>query len=124
MLLRGATVLVTHAEPRALLSLMRPLIQAGAHVDGASTGREAFMLCRRRPFDVVIVDCGLPDTSADVLVRAIRAVSGQTCVVATGASGPLSIKARDMGADQIFPKPTDWRAVLAYLRDREVRRAA
>src|SRR6267142_1503144 len=105
MLLSGARVLVTHPEPRALLGLMRPLIREGAHVDGASTGREAFMLCRRRP--------------ADVLIRAIRAVNGPAhIVVATGADGPaLSTRAHDIGADQLFSKPTDGRALVAYLRD-------
>jgi DNA-binding response OmpR family regulator len=125
MLLSGARVLVVDAEARALLSLMRPLMREGAHVDGVSTGREAFMLARRRPFDVVITGLGLPDTSGDVLVRAIRAVSGQTCiVVVTGASEALSTRARDVGADRIFSKPTDWRSVLAYLRNRELTRAA
>ena len=38
-------------------------------------GREAFMLCRRRHFDVVVTNLGLPDTSGNVLIRAIRAVS-------------------------------------------------
>lgn len=126
MLLRGARVLVTHPEPRALLSLMRPLIREGAHVDGASTGREAFMLCRRRPFDVVIVDLGLPDTSAAVLIRAIRAVNGPAgIVVATGAAGPaLSILAHGIGADHLFSKPTDGRALVAYLGNRALSRAA
>jgi len=125
MLLRGARVLVVEAEAHALLSLMRPLIREGAHVDGVSTGREAFMLARRRPFDIVITGLGLPDTSADVLVRAIRAVSGQTCIViVTGASEALPIRARDVGADQVFSTPTDWGSVLAYLRNRELTRAA
>ena len=125
MLMRGARVLVVEAEAHARLALMRPLIREGADVDGVSTGREAFMLARRRPFDIVITGLGLPDTSADVLVRAIRAVSGQTCIViVTGASDARSTGARDVGADRIFSKPTDWRAVLAYLRNRELTRAA
>jgi len=83
------------------------------------------MLARRRPFDIVITGLGLPDTSADVLVRAIRAVSGQTCIViVTGASEALPIRARDVGADRVFSTPTDWGSVLAYLRNRELTRAA
>ena len=125
MLLRGARVLVVEADAHARLALMRPLIREGAHVDGVSTGREAFMLAHRRPFDIVITGLGLPDTSGEVLVRAIRAVSGQTCiVVVTGASDALSTRMRAVGADRIFSNPTDWHSVLAYLRNRELTRAA
>ena len=125
MLLRGARVLVVEAEAHARLALMRPLIREGADVDGVSTGREAFMLARRRPFDIVITGLGLPDTSGEVLVRAIRAVSGQTCVViVTGASDARSTGARAVGADRIFSTSTDWQSVLAYLRNRELTRAA
>ena len=117
-------MLVVEAEPRARLSLMRPLMREGAQVDGVSSGREAFMLCRRRPFDIVIIDLELPDTSGDVLIRAVRAVSSPACIVATGATEPLSTRARHIGADRIFSKPTDWRAVLTYLRTCELTRAA
>src|SRR6201988_766025 len=108
MLLKGPRVLVVDAQAHSRWSVMRALLRDGAHVDGVANGREAFMLCRRRPFDVVIVDLGLPDTAADVLIRAIRAVNGPVgIVVATGADGPaLSIRARDIGADQLFSRPT------------------
>src|SRR5687767_14598552 len=125
MLLKGARVLVVDAQAHARWSVMRALIRDGAHVDGVANGREAFMLCRRRPFDVVIIDLGLPDTEGDVLVRAIRAVSSPTCLVlVTGTSEQLGAKAREAGADRIFSRPTDWGLVLAYLRSRELTRAA
>jgi DNA-binding response OmpR family regulator len=125
MLLRGARVLVVEAERRALWSVMGPLIQEGAHVDGATSGREAFMLSRRRPFDVVITALELPDTSADVLLRAVRAVSSPApVVVVTGADQRQSGRAREVGADRFFATPTDGRAVVAYLQNRELARAA
>ena len=118
-------MLVVDAQAHARWSAMRALIRDGAHVDGVANGREAFMLCRRRPFDVVIIDLGLPDTAGDVLVRAIRAVSSPTClVVVTGTSEPLGAKARQAGADRIFSSPTDWGSILTYLRSRELTRAA
>jgi DNA-binding response OmpR family regulator len=103
---------------------MGPLMREGAQVDGVSNGREALMLCRRRPFDVVVIGLELPDTSGDVLIRAVRAVSSPACIVVTGATEPLSTRARRLGADRIFSKAADWRAVVAYLRDRELTRAA
>ena len=125
MKLRGASVLVVEKDPHARLVQMRQLMRLGAHVDGVASGREAFMLCRQRPFDVVITDLRLPDTSGDVLIRAIRAVSSETClVVMTDEGEPFLSRAREAGADHIFSKSTDWPRVLAYLRTRALPRAA
>jgi DNA-binding response OmpR family regulator len=125
MMLQGSSVLVIEREPHTLVSLMRLLMCAGAHVDGVASGREAFMLCRRRHFDVVITDLRLPDTPGDVLIRAIRAVSSHTCIVViTDESEPLLSRAREAGADSIFSRSTEWPRVLAYLRDRDLTRAA
>jgi two-component system, NtrC family, response regulator PilR len=125
MMRQGSSVLVIEREPHTLVALMRLLMRGGAHVDGVASGREAFMLCRQRHFDVVITDLRLPDTSGDVLIRAIRAVSSHTCIVViTDESEPLLSKAREAGADSIFSKSTEWPRILAYLRDRDLTRAA
>jgi DNA-binding response OmpR family regulator len=118
MALKGASVLVVDDEPHTLLATMRLLMREAAHVDGVASGREAFMLCRKRHFDIIVTVLRLPDTSGDVLIRAIRAVSSQTrIVVITGQREPLLTRAREAGADMIFSKPTEWPRVLAYLRN-------
>ncbi len=120
MVLRGAGVLVVEEDPHTRFVQMRLLMRAGAHVDGVANGREAFILCRQRHFDVVITDLRLPDTAGDVLIRAIRAVSSHTCILAlTDESEPILRKAREAGVDAVFSKSTDWAPVLAYLRSRE-----
>ncbi len=125
MILQGAGVLVIDRDPHARFAQMRLLMGVGAHVDGVASGREAFMLCRQRPFDLVITDLRLPDTSGDALIRAIRAVSSQTCIVViTDESEPLLGRAREAGVDSIFSKSTGWPRVLAYLRNRDLTRAA
>jgi len=125
MVLPGASVLVIEAEPHAGLGLMQLLMREGAHVDGVASGREAFMLCRGRHFDVVVTDLALPDTPGHVLIRAIRAVSSHTCVIAmTADREPLPTGTRAAGADVVFSKSTEWRQVLAYLRNRDLARAA
>jgi DNA-binding NarL/FixJ family response regulator len=125
MRLQGASMLVIEKDPHARLAQMRLLMRVGAHVDGVASGREAFMLCRQRQFDVVITDLRLPDTSGDALIRAIRAVSSQTCIVViTDESEPFLSRARDAGADGIFSKSTEWSRALAYLRTRELPLAA
>ena len=113
-------MLVIEEEPHTRFVQMRPLMDAGAHVDGVASGREAFLLCRQRHFDVVITDLRLPDTRGEVLIRAIRAVSGDTCIVAlTDESEPSRSRARAAGVDGIFSKSTAWTRVLAYLQNRE-----
>jgi two-component system response regulator PilR (NtrC family) len=125
MVLRGASVLVFEKDPHTRFAQMRLLMHSGDHVDGAASGREAFLLCRQRHFDVVITDLRLPDTTGEVLIRAIRAVSSHTCIVAlTDESEPFLSKAREAGVDSIFSKSTDWARVLAYLRNRELPLAA
>lgn len=112
-------MLVIAEVPHTRFVQMRLLMRAGAHVDGVATGREAFLLCRQRHFDVVITDLRLPDTPGDVLIRAIRAVSSHTCILAlTDESEPLLSRAREAGVDAIFPKSTESARVLAYLRSR------
>ena len=125
MVLRGASVLVVEEDPHTRFVKMRVLMRAGAHVDGVASGREAFLLCRQRHFDVVITDLRLPDTPGDVLIRAIRAVSSHTCIVAlSDEMEPSLSRAREAGVDIIFSKSTDWARVLAYLRNRELPLAA
>jgi DNA-binding NarL/FixJ family response regulator len=83
------------------------------------------MLCRQRQFDVVITDLRLPDTSGDVLIRAIRAVSSESCIVVLTDEGePFLSRAREAGVDRMFSKSTDWPRVLAFLQARELAHAA
>jgi DNA-binding response OmpR family regulator len=118
-------VLVIEKDSHTRFVQMRLLMRAGAHVDGVASGREAFLLCRQRHFDVVITDLQLPDTTGDILIRALRAVSSHTCIVAlTDESGPSLSRAREAGVDTIFTKSTEWTRVLAYLRNRELTLAA
>jgi DNA-binding response OmpR family regulator len=120
MMLREASVLVVENDPHTRFVQMRLLMGAGAHVDGVANGREAFLLCRQRHFDVVITDLRLPDAAGDVFIRAIRAVSSPTCIVAfTDEREPFLSRAREAGADAIFSKSTEWTRVLAYLRNRD-----
>ena len=125
MVLRGADVLVIEGDSHTRFVQMRLLMRAGAAVEGVASGREAFLLCRQRHFDAVITSLRLPDTPGDVLIRAIRAVSGDTCIIALAdESEPTLRSAREAGADAIFSKSAEWAAVLAYLRQRQLPLAA
>src|SRR5688500_20323865 len=91
LVLRGASVLVIEEDPHTRFVQMRLLMRAGAHVDGVATGREAFLLCRQRHFDVVITDLRLPDTAGDGLIRATRAGSSHTWLPSLPPEGGSSL---------------------------------
>lgn len=101
-----------------ILEVFTILLRAeGAQVTAVGTGREASELVRKRDFDVVLTDLGLPDVPGDALIRLIRN-SGhwRTRVVAvTGFSEPYITRARQAGADAVFTKPVEWTQILHYL---------
>ena len=124
MLLQAASVLVVDDRPASLVPLVRALSDEGAHVAIAPNAREAFNLCRRRPFDIVITNGELRDASVDVFVRAVRAVDGAAFIVVNDGSGQLSKKSHEIGADLIVSDHTDPASVVALLRNSAIRRAA
>lgn len=124
MPLRAASVLVVDHQPRVFVPLVRSLSAEGAYVAIAPNAREAFNLCRRRPFDIVITNSRLPDASMDVFIRAIRALDSATVIVVTDGGEHLSTKSHEIGADLVLSKPIDAASVLALLRGYETKRAA
>jgi CheY-like chemotaxis protein len=117
MSVKGSRILVIEDAPDVLEVLTLLLRMEGADVAGAGSGHEALTVFRRRPFDVVLCDLGLPDIAGDVLIRGIIAAARRPIkvVVLTGEGQPASTRALQAGAEVIFPKPCQWGSVLAYL---------
>jgi DNA-binding response OmpR family regulator len=124
MLLQAASVLLVDHQPRVFAPLVRSLSAEGAYVAIAPNAREAFNLCRRRSFDIVITTSGLPDTCVDAFIRAIRAVDNATVIVVTDEGEHVSTKSHEFGADLVLSKPIDPASVVALLRHYDTRRAA
>jgi len=115
--LRGSRILVIEDAPDVLDVFTLLLRADGADAVGAGSGREALTIFRRRHFDVVLSDLGLPDIPGDVLIRTIIAAARRPIkvVVITGERGPALTRALEAGADVIFTKPCQWGNVVAYL---------
>jgi two-component system CheB/CheR fusion protein len=124
--LKGLQILVIEDAPDVLDVLTLLLRIEGADVEGAGSGREALTIFRRRHFDVVVSDLGLPDISGDVLIRTIIADARRPIkvVVITGETRPTVTLALEAGADVIFAKPCQWGSVVTYLDELNLPQAA
>lgn len=118
MRLQGMRVLVVEDTPD-IREVFATLLRAeGADVEAAASGREAAEIVRRRDFDVVLSDLGLPDIPGDVLIRQIHSASRRRTriIVVTGYGEPYLTRARQAGADVVFTKPVEWTRIIDYLQ--------
>ena len=65
-------VLVAEDEPQLLIQLEKNIKAAGYAVDLAKDGEEALFLGMEYPFDVAIIDLGLPKKSGLEVIKALR----------------------------------------------------
>jgi len=91
---------------------------AGYAVDCASDGRAADLLARTQPYDVVILDLGLPGVDGLTLLRRWRESGMTTPVLVLTARGTWHEKVQgiDGGADDYMAKPFRIEEVLARMR--------
>jgi DNA-binding response OmpR family regulator len=98
-------VLLVDDDPDFTNVLRRRLVRRGLAVRTARDGGEAFSMIEVEPFDVVVLDVGLPDVDGMQLLRAIKRCSRsiEVIVLTGGHTGTLeSIRA---GAFDLFTKP-------------------
>lgn len=124
--MKDLRVLVIEDAADVLDVLVLLLRLEGVDVVAAGSGHEALAAFRRRNFDVVISDLGLPDISGDELIRALLAAARRPVhvVVITGESQPALARAQEAGAAVIFAKPCRWTDVVTYLDGLRPARAA
>lgn len=69
--LDGISVLSVEDHPQGAREIVRSLESMGARVESCPTYKEGLELARRRPFDVAVIDQGLPDGLGLDLIREI-----------------------------------------------------
>lgn len=72
--LDGISVLSVEDHPMGAKEIAKSLKSMGAHVESCATVKEAMELVERRPFDVGVIDQGLPDGLGLDLIREIMQV--------------------------------------------------
>ena len=79
--LDGISVLSVEDHPQGAKEIMNSLRSMGANVESCATYKEGLKLARQHPFDVAVIDQGLPDGLGLDLIREIQAIRPFTGIV-------------------------------------------
>ena len=93
------------------------LKQDGFQVNLAYRLEEARILLKRQPFDLVLLDLGLPDGSGYELCKEIRAAGDTPIIILSARDEEGSIVlGLDLGADDYLTKPFHLRELLSRIK--------
>ena len=118
----GLHVLLAEDNPVNQKVAMRFLERLGCTVTVASNGREAVDLCSSCPYDVVIMDCQMPEMDGFEATRLIRASANErvrrTPIMAMTANAMPEDRARclDAGMNDYLAKPVSMAQLSAALK--------
>ena len=111
----GLRILLVDDEPDVRQSVGGMLSGMGHLVDCAADGREALRLARRRPFDVVITDLGMPAmTGIELATRLRELVPTRPIILLTGWAGEFD-RQRPDGIAMVQAKPVTMRQLAVAL---------
>ena len=118
-------VLLVEDEAPLRETLAARLKREGFAVDTAADGEEGLYLGREVPFDVAIIDLGLPKMSGMELIQELRAVGQRfpILILTARTSGQDKVTGFKHGADDYLVKPFHVEELLARL-NALVRRAS
>jgi len=99
--------------------LRRSLEEAGYEVEAASDGKTAERLAIENPFDILIVDLGLPDQDGITLILKLRQLGVRAPVLILSARRSVDDRVRglEQGGDDYLTKPFALAELLARLRN-------
>lgn len=111
-------VLVIEDEAPLRLAVADALRQTGAIVQEAADGLEGHYLASEYPFDVAIVDLGLPGLPGLDVIRRLRASASRLPILILTARGRWQEKVEGLesGADDYLTKPFEMPELVARVR--------
>jgi two-component system OmpR family response regulator len=100
-------VLVVEDDPLLSAGLARVLNRCGHAVDRASTGTQADNSLRSTPYELVVLDVGLPDVDGFEILRRLRRRRSRVNVLVLTARDAIEdrVHGLDLGADDYMTKP-------------------
>ena len=111
-------ILIIEDEAAIADAIGAALTAAGHVVDRLASGRQADAALRDHPYDLVVLDLGLPDIDGIELLRRLRARADAVPVLVATAREELEerVHALDLGADDYLVKPFALREFEARVR--------
>ena len=111
-------VLVVEDEARMAALLRRGLREEGLVADVAATGADALRCVEATPYDVIVLDVMLPDSSGLEVCRRLRRDDIWSPVLMLTARNAVAdcVRGLDAGADDYLVKPFSFAELLARLR--------
>jgi two-component system response regulator PhoP len=111
-------LLVVEDELALQQHLKQQLTQQGYSVDCAKDGEEGLYLATEYPYDVAIIDLGLPKIDGLSLIEKLRKQQINTPILILTARSQWQekVKGLEMGADDYVTKPFEFEEVLARVK--------
>ena len=112
-----ARVLIVEDEAGVRKLSKRLIEMLGYTVDDVSSGEKAIMKIRRRRYDVVLTDLGLPGMDGWNVAQMVKRLSPKTAVGLVSGWNvlPSSSKLEEYGVDFVLSKPFDLDKAEQYL---------
>lgn len=111
-------VLVVEDDLRVARLVERALREAGHRAEVAHDGPEGLAVARREPWDVIVLDVGLPGLDGLAVCRSLRDAGQRTPILLLTARDAVAdrVAGLDSGADDYLPKPFAIEELLARVR--------
>ena len=111
-------VLIVEDERKTAEYLHRGLTESGFVVDVAHNGDDGLHLALEEPYDLIVLDVGLPQRDGWSVLASLRRAGRQTPVLFLTARDAVSDRVRGLeeGADDYLVKPFAFSELLARIR--------
>ena len=111
------SILFVEDDATIAMGVEYSLTQDGFQVSLADRLEEARDLLKRQPFDLVLLDLGLPDGSGYALCREVRAAGDTPIIILSARDEEASIVlGLDLGADDYITKPFRLRELISRMK--------
>ncbi|SOE19735.1 DNA-binding response regulator, OmpR family, contains REC and winged-helix (wHTH) domain [Spirosomataceae bacterium TFI 002] len=108
--MQSKNILIIEDEDKVANFIQKGLSTQGALSTIAATGAEAKQLFKTKPFDLILLDIGLPDTNGIELCTYFRNSGSKTPILMLTALGTVTDKVAgfEVGTDDYLVKPFDF----------------